>query len=348
MSKNKTSFSEENFKNPQKEFRGLPFWAWNTFITENKVEKQIADFKSMGLGGFVVHVRHGLMDEYMGKDFFDRVKQSVDEAKKNDLTVWLYDEDRWPSGCAGGLVTHEKKYRQKYLTFSREIKDTLPKEYAINEGKSYLLAAYKTELNENGDLISCKQTSLENADLFAYVETAKDMPRYNGESYVDTMNDEAIAKFIDSTYEVYFEKFKNEIGGAIEAIFTDEPQVARFDPLPFSSHDRFTDTSFPWSDNFPDTYEQAFGDNILDSLPEIMLERADGELSLTRYRYNEHIAARFRKAYTKQIGDWCRDHGIAFTGHCMLEETLQSQSKCTKDVMRCYPDLDIPGIDILR
>ena len=77
------SFDENKFISPSKEYRGIPFWAWNTSVTSEKVKKQIADFKAMGLGGFVIHVRHGLMDEYMGKDFFDRVHECIEEAKKN-------------------------------------------------------------------------------------------------------------------------------------------------------------------------------------------------------------------------------------------------------------------------
>ena len=106
------------FYTPSKEFRGLPFWAWNTEITSQKITKQIEVFKQMGFGGFVIHVRHGLRDEYMGQNFFERITQAIEEAKKHDLTVWLYDEDRWPSGCAGGLVTKEKRYRQKTLLFT--------------------------------------------------------------------------------------------------------------------------------------------------------------------------------------------------------------------------------------
>ena len=84
------------FKDPPKEFRGLPFWAWNTEITPEKVTKQVEVFKHMGFGGFVIHVRHGLKDEYMGKNFMERVSQAVEEAKKNDLIVWLaFGMYRW-------------------------------------------------------------------------------------------------------------------------------------------------------------------------------------------------------------------------------------------------------------
>ncbi|MFQ9394894.1 MAG: hypothetical protein ACLR2E_13705 [Lachnospiraceae bacterium] len=36
------------------------------------------------------------------------------------MITWLYDEDRWPSGYAGGLVTKDPAFRQRFLVFSPE------------------------------------------------------------------------------------------------------------------------------------------------------------------------------------------------------------------------------------
>ena len=36
------------------------------------------------------------------------------------MLAWLYDEDRWPSGFAGGLVTKDERFRERYIQFSPE------------------------------------------------------------------------------------------------------------------------------------------------------------------------------------------------------------------------------------
>ena len=82
-------------------------------------------------------------------------------------------------------------------------------------------------------------------------------------------------------------------------------------------------------------------------LPELIFELSGGRYSRIRYCYHDHVAKRFRQAFTKQIGDWCRENGINFTGHLLLEDSLACMNKCTGDVTRCYTDFDIPGIDIL-
>lgn len=40
----------------------------------------------------------------MGDKFMDIVKAVVDRSKEQGLHSYLYDEDRWPSGFAGGQV----------------------------------------------------------------------------------------------------------------------------------------------------------------------------------------------------------------------------------------------------
>lgn len=33
------------------------------------------------------------------------------------MKAWIYDEDRWPSGAAGGLVTRDDRFKVKELHF---------------------------------------------------------------------------------------------------------------------------------------------------------------------------------------------------------------------------------------
>lgn len=80
--------------------------------------RQIEIFRQMGFGGFHMHVRTGMETPYLSDEHMDMVRRCVDKAREQKMLAWLYDEDRWPSGAAGGLVTAEEKYRQQYLVFS--------------------------------------------------------------------------------------------------------------------------------------------------------------------------------------------------------------------------------------
>ena len=109
---------KELFINPTSEYRGTPFWALNSYLTKDELCRQIDIFKEMGLGGFHLHVRTGLSNEYLGEEYMELIKASVGKAKKEEMLAWLYDEDRWPSGAAGGLVTKDEKYRARSLLFT--------------------------------------------------------------------------------------------------------------------------------------------------------------------------------------------------------------------------------------
>jgi hypothetical protein len=108
----------ELFKNPTKEYRGAPFWAWNTKLEKDILLEQIEVLKKMGFGGFFIHSRSGLNTEYLGKEFFEMVKSCRDKAECEDMLCYLYDEDKWPSGYGGGFVTKTPAYRQKMIYFS--------------------------------------------------------------------------------------------------------------------------------------------------------------------------------------------------------------------------------------
>ena len=115
---NAPKLSQELFENPTAEYRGTPFWGWNCELKREELEWQLENFKKMGFGGAHMHVRTGMSTPYLSDEFMTLIKACVEKAKSEDMLAWLYDEDRWPSGAAGGLVTKEKKYRGRYLLFT--------------------------------------------------------------------------------------------------------------------------------------------------------------------------------------------------------------------------------------
>ena len=117
---NKSEFSNDIFANPPSEFRGAPFWAWNSKLDADELHRQIKIMHEMGLGGFFMHARVGLNTPFLSEEWFELVKNCIADAEKLGMIAYLYDEDTWPSGFAGGKVTCNKKYRQKNLSLSNE------------------------------------------------------------------------------------------------------------------------------------------------------------------------------------------------------------------------------------
>lgn len=343
--KSKDTLNYEEFKTPSNEYRGVPFWSWNCRVDDGKIKRQLAAFEEMGFGGAIAHPRNGLEDEYLGERFMEHVRFASDVSKEKNLDLWLYDEDRWPSGSAGGKVTKSNpQYRQKHLLFTRKKACELSPSDGIF---SRTLAAYHVELDGNGFMTGYRRANDGEGCIYAHEMIAADNPRYNGGANVDVLSDEAVKAFIDSTYVKYKEELRDDFGKTVSAIFTDEPQTASKFAPPFSSFENFESAIFPWTTDFAETYKECYGEDILELLPEILFELSEGRLSRARYRYHGHVAYRFRKAYSGQIGAWCRENGISFTGHFLFEDTLAAQGRNVGDVTRCYADFDIPGLDVL-
>jgi len=50
--KSAKAYSSELFRNPTSEYRGLPFWAWNTKLNKDELIRQIEVFEEMGMGQY--------------------------------------------------------------------------------------------------------------------------------------------------------------------------------------------------------------------------------------------------------------------------------------------------------
>lgn len=336
------SLDKDLFKNPTAEYRGTPFWAWNCDLKADELCRQIDIFKEMGLGGFHMHCRDGMSTTYLSDGFMGLVKACTDHARENEMLAWLYDEDKWPSGFGGGYVTKDDEFRQRYITFTCDPNDPV-------RDTTVLIARFDVILGEDKCLKSYRKLAegeaAEGVLWSVWRELSGKSPWFNNESYVDTLNKKAIDRFIEVTHERYFETVGDDFGGVVPAIFTDEPQFMRKGTLAFA--DSRQNVHLPWTDDLEDTFKATYGESLVDHLPELLWDLSNGEISLTRYHYHDHISERFAEAFADNCGDWCRAHGIELTGHMMEEPTLHSQTAAIGDCMRSYRGFGIPGIDML-
>lgn len=303
------------FRTPTSEYRAAPFWAWNCEMTADLLKKEIEYLKEMGFGGFHMHPRVGLATPYLSDEFMALVSSCVKKAKDEKMLAWLYDEDKWPSGFAGGMNTKDIEKRQKslYITNVPYNDGTLTVKEDINnsrpdtpKSKYYLLACYDVIFDENHCMRSYKRINQgDKADgmkLFAYVEYAAPTNWYNGQAYVDTLSKKAIEDFVKITHERYKEKIGDEFGKTVPSIFFDEPQstIKTFLTTP----DERGGIKLPYTTDFDETFKAAYGFSLLDKLPELMYELPNGKISRARYCYHDHAAERFAAAFADTIYDW--------------------------------------------
>ncbi|MEP4079384.1 hypothetical protein [Haloferula sp.] len=338
------------WSSPTAEWRGKPFWSWNGKLEKDELIRQIHVMKEMGFGGFFMHSRTGLVTEYLGDEWFDLINACADEAERLGMEAWLYDEDRWPSGSAGGIATRDPKYRMRYLRM--EITESEKFEW-----RDELLAAFTCSTDgfhgEGMHYHEGKRITREESKhippglkvLTFHIEVMDEGSFYNGAAYLDTMNPEATRHFLDVTHERYVEKCGDRLGKSIKGIFTDEPHRG----MVMSSFADHTHSSWviPWSDRLCDEFESRFGYDLIDNLPEIFLQPFGQDIVQVKWHYMELLQSLFLENFMRPVHEWCREHDLLLTGHLLHEDNLCCQSVPNGSMMRNYEFMDFPGIDIL-
>ena len=98
---------KSQLNNPNASFRSAPLWVWNTKVTYADIDRMLGELKEQGFGGAFVHPRPGLITEYLSDEWFDLYRYSIEAGKKLGLDIWIYDENSYPSGFAGGFVPEQ-------------------------------------------------------------------------------------------------------------------------------------------------------------------------------------------------------------------------------------------------
>jgi hypothetical protein len=336
----------QSFRNPGPEWRGKPFWSWNGLLEKDELLRQIDVIRDMGFGGFFMHSRTGLATEYLGDEWFDLINTCADVAEKMGLEAWLYDEDRWPSGTAGGKVTENPRFRMKYLRCRRV-------EPAAFKWTGGLVGAWICTLDgvTCTDLVRLQpgETPEEPEGKTILVFSTEEMvcsSTYNGTAYLDTMNREAVEAFIQSTYVAYKERCGDRIGGSILGIFTDEPhRGALMDG--FSLPNEEPDWLGPWTFTLFDDFKSRFGYNLMDRLPELFLQVDGQAVSQVKWHYTELLLELFLENWAMPLDHWCRENKMIMTGHVLHEDSLTAQTSMCGSMMRYYEHMEWPGIDLL-
>jgi len=336
----------QQFLDPGPAYRGKPFWSWNGELTQDELFRQIQVMKDMGFGGFFMHSRTGLATEYLGAEWFALTNACADEAARLGMEAWLYDEDRWPSGTAGGLVTKNPKFRLKFMSLR-----TKPAVQFI--WSDDIVAAFSCDLKglnfTDGRRIQRETPAAQYAGKTILVFTIEEMAKssfYNGTTYADMMNREATDEYIRLTHEKYKALCGERFGKSILGIFTDEPHRGAV-MCGFGIANENGNWMTPWTYCVPEEFRRRFGYDIIDRLPELFLQKDGRPISQVKWHYMELCQQLFLENWAKPIYEWCQANNLILTGHALHEDTLTAQTTMQGSLMRFYECMQYPGVDVL-
>ncbi|MCD6384953.1 glycoside hydrolase, partial [Candidatus Sumerlaeota bacterium] len=331
---------KEKFKQPETKYRSVAFWSWNDDLKPEELKRQIKLIKSGGWGGFFMHARLGLITRYLSSEWMECVRVCIEEAERSGLFAWLYDEYKWPSGFAGGIVpAQSEKFRLKALVLlqMKNAKSKIRNQETTLTTNPTCKEENLIGIEEKTNYKFLKAELHQGKELCFYVYTSPPGESwFNGTCYVDLLNPETVKEFIKCTHQAYASRFSAHFCGRVPGIFTDEPSISFFTlPSP----------SLPWTDEFPKRFMQENGYSILDHLTELFFDT--GNFHKIRFDYWRTITHLFVESFTQQIYNWCEKNHLLLTGHFMKEDSILEQIQWIGSAMPHYEYMHQPGIDHL-
>ena len=290
------------FVNPPPEYRSAPLWDWNDLITEEGIAFQMEEFKKAGIGGVFVHPRPGLVTEYLSEDWFHLFDFTVQKGKELGMKVWIYDENSYPSGFAGGHVPAEMPDSYQNGT---GLKMEISQELNIVPSDTIAVVLKKTDSGFTNITARLGQEETETGTYYIFRKTypARSL-WYGGYTYVDLLHKGVTEKFMELTMTKGYERNSADFGKTLSGIFTDEPNLEA--AMSRGTHLR-------WTPDLWDVFEQRWGYDLKVNLPSLVEET--GDWKKVRHDYYETLVELFVERWAKPWSEYCEEKNLVWTGH---------------------------------
>jgi len=278
-------------------------------------------FKDLGLGGIVCNVS---FDRYLqSEENWRTLAQAVKNCSQLGLRVWIYDEDGYPSGSAGGLVLKENPDHEALcLTYD----PTRPEPFALRR---------------------------------AYEHTHASNNYGAARRYPNLIDEKAIKSFVEITHQAYRQRLSEYFGNTIEAFFTDEPSLiaVNIGALPESVRknvrvvDPLDETlaplaCVPWVPDLPQLYQQRYGEDINASRRSLFQGNKEEDRKVRR-QFWALISDLVAQRYFGRLQEWAAESNVASSGHALWEEMPLHHVPLYGNALKALLRMDIPGMDML-
>ncbi|MEW6359891.1 MAG: glycosyl hydrolase [Planctomycetota bacterium] len=328
--------NKREFKNPGKEYRPSPFWSWNDTLDPEELKWQVREFADKGFGGYFMHSRVGLGTKYLSDDWMKCIAACLEQGKESGAESWLYDEDKWPSGFAGGLLTARgDEYRARTVKLSEIQRDQIAAAVADPSALGVFAVAFSSPgAMSKFRKIGSSADAKDGERIFAFRVCIQQKSNwYNGETYADLLNPAVTEEFLKITLDPYAARFRGDFGEFMPGVFTDEPNY------PAQARD------LPWTGAMADYFQSLHGYDIREKLPLLYFD-GDGDRK-ARHDFWRAATLRFAEAFSVPFGKRCEELGLMLTGHYLAEDNLLSQIRVIGAAMPHYEFMQCPGIDHL-
>jgi len=348
----------ERFAEPASEYRPAPLWVWNDEMRPDIIRLQLKQMADQGFGGAFVHPRPGLVTPYLSEEWFSLWGAALEEAERLGLKLYIYDENSYPSGFAGGHVPSElpdclancmifKEYGpEDLLTLGQASSPMLNRPGQPIRAFAMRRSAEAWEIVEDVTLLPAAEWTGRGESCWVFELGSPETNSWlGGFAYVDLLRPEVTALFLQSTHEQYRSRFGDKFGTSIPALFTDEPEISPGNL--FQQGDHF----LPFSYWFASEFAKRNGYDLLDCLPFLFRDAvsaaSERDAAQVRYDYYATIHQLWTDHSVRPISEWCERNGIAYTGHYLEHNWPHPFHRSSPAIMSMYEYMHWPAIDML-
>lgn len=364
--------------NSYESYKPTPFWFLNHQLEKEELLRQLQLMKESGVPGFFMHPRAGLKVPYGSCAWFEIIRYIVEKSEELGLKAWLYDEDPFPSGAAGGRICMENPAFRALNLCCKRVKPDAAGNVNAHFGDVGILSVVAILQNEAGDILQTR-------DLTAQVGVLREeyYCRENKSSYYcDWVNDVTYSHVRAETYfpEMVLQYRFNEPGWEVLAIYTevaitDEKHMYKPDCLNGActqrfielTHEKYKETLgeyfgtvipgifidepsqggfLPWTGCMEEEFFRAHGYHLKENLYRLWVGKDESSRSL-RADYWSTVGNLYEKNFFEPLEDWCKKNGLLFVGHLKSEENPLAQIFVGKPLTSYLKHLDMPGFDII-
>lgn len=346
-----------------KENHIMPF-LWVHGEDEATYRKMVGVIYEANIREFCVEARPH--DGFCGEQWWKDMDIILDEAESRGMRVWILDDKHFPTGYANGEVLNAplelrrqgifvKKFPIKKSIHMNIVKKCHPpilwkgnmttqlymvtdimnknrtKENTFHDDCVYSVSAIRTDKEE------------EPIDLMGYVKEGIliwHAPEGEWEvhlcclsrnigthrSYINMMEKESCKILLDAVYEPHYAHYKDKFGTVIAGFFSDEPELGN--NYMYRMYNLLgTDQDLPWSKTLEQGLRETLGDSFQTYLPLLWDNHGDAKLTAkVRYAYMDCVSRLVEDAFSKQIGTWCREHGVEYIGHVVEDNNQHART----------------------
>jgi hypothetical protein len=356
----------------ESDYAPAPFWFLNHKLEKDELKRQIKLMKDAGVGGFFMHPRAGLETPYGSDEWFDLTEFIAGEAEKLGLRAWLYDEDPFPSGAAGGRIFCENPEFAARQIVIREISPDADGSVSADIGNGKALEAAALREDADGNILETRDISdnigmirpnyfmsrWENS-YYAQITGKVMYPHFRAETFNSRLRLEC--RLPDKSWRVFVSTAETVVGDEKFGFIPDNLNpdcVKLFIELTHEKYfsrlkDKFGKTipgiftdepaaggSLPWTAKLEETFLSLNGYELRGKYHFIRHSSAE-EARKARRDYWRTVHHLFEESFFKPLGKWCRKRSVVFCGHCIAEE----EPLVMTNVYSLQKYFGVPGFD---